>query len=1199
MNSLSLKTAKFALLLCFLLSCIGFTSQAQILLENNYIRVDQFGYLPNGVKYGVIAKAEKGFNIGKGINLDISKKVELRKVSDKSMVFEATAASWNGGGTDAYSGDKGWWFNFSSYTTPGEFFIRAYKTEGGFVDSYPFNISVDVYANALKAAVNMFYYQRINQEKTGAYASGEKWTDKAWFEGANQEKAATYLKDQTKTKNISKGWFDAGDPNKYVTFAVEPVHDLLTTYGQYKSMWDKFNLNIPESNNSIPDILDEVKWEIDWVVNMQDDATGGLHIKAGILNDPAYISPPSNDTRKRYYDVVCPSASITGSGMMAHAAYVFKEQKDLATYAADLQKRAELAWDHYEKAPDKTIRCDNGEIEAGDADGPGDQYPIEHLAEANCAAIYLFALTGKAKYKDFIKANYQQARPWKATDWGIYRPSQSAALLFYTTLPDADPIVKNDILNKKTSAQKSQGSTYEVLEAENLYRAKTLYANWGSNSLMSRQANDNMDFLSYNIMPSDHGRFKEKAQGILNYMHGVNPLGICYLSNMYQYGAEFCVNEMWHSWFNTGTKYDNIDNGNVGPAPGFLSGGFNTVNTSTMKVKIGTDYFNENVSAQPTQKAFSNDNAPVVSAAPWAWNEPGIYYNSGYVKLLAHFVAGNAAPVSVSGITLTATQSTIQVDESIQIKANITPGNATNQSVTWASSNAIIATISNSGLLTAKAVGTVTITATTQDGNKIATLNLNVEPVPVLEKCGFIDNNGFEAGLSKWINTNNAAVAGEPAKTGKKAAVISSEGGVNGSVRYKVSVGNQLVLKFWAKLDGSPLYPQVGIDYFDATGKIIFKEIVPVSGADYKEYSRTKIIPEGTVEVGLWSYRGANGGVLYFDDFCLTEEKAVNVAVTGIKTSPASITLKVNETSTLTVAFTPDNASNKALTWASSNINIVTVNSAGLLTAKAQGTATITATSTDGSKTSSTSVVVEAAPALLNCGSIDNPGFEGSLAKWENVNNAAIITDIAKTGTKAALITGDGGVNYSSKIDIGPDVDFEYSVWAKIEGSPTAAMVGIDYFNAAGTEIGENILTITGTEYTQFKLNKKTPANTAKVQFWTYKGSANGKMYLDDFCFTSTTIKPVLLGFEPSISLFSVFPNPSHSTVTINLNTATNGPLDLNIADQQGRNVLKRQYENKLANEKIQLDIKDLPSGIYFLNINHNGFKGSYKIVKL
>jgi endoglucanase len=1197
-NIMNLKLNLKILFLTFCLFALhkGF---AQISVEKNYIRIDQFGYLPNSTKFAVIAKAETGFNAGKGIDLDITKKVELRKTSDNSVVFDGLPSAWNGGTTDSYSGDKGWWWNFSAYTTVGEYYIRVYKTSGFAVDSYKFEISADVYANALKAAVNMFYYQRINQEKTAEFASGAKWVDGAWYERANQEKAATFLTDRTKTKDVSRGWFDAGDPNKYVTFALEPVHDLLTSYEHHKSMWDKFNLNIPESKNNIPDLLDEIKWEIDWLKNMQDDATGGLHIKAGILNDGAYISPPSSDTRTRYYDKLCPSSSIAGAGMMAHAAVNFKLHKDLETYSADLLKRAEAAWNYYETAPDKALRCDNGEIEAGDADGSGDHFALEHLAEATTAAVYLFALTGKQKYQDFIITNYQQARPYKAEDWGVYRSHQSSALLFYITLPNADPTVKNNIISRKTSAQKSTGSFYSTNEADNLYRARTIYPNWGSNSLISRQGADNMDFIAYNLLSSDHARFKEKGQAIINYLHGVNPLGMCYLSNMYQYGGDFCFDEMWHSWFNAGTKYDNIDGSNVGPAPGFLAGGFNKSTVTQMLVKVGTESFNAKVADQPTQKTFSNDNTGNASAGPWAYNEPAIYYNSGYVKLLAHFVAGNAAPIPVNNIAFSPDTATVQIDETLQLKPTISPSTATNQTVTWTSSDATIATISSTGLITGKKVGKATITVTTQDGNKTAKFTVNIVPVPTLESCGFLENNGFEAGLVKWINTNNAAIAGEPAKTGKKAAVVSAEGGVNYPGRFKVKAGNQINLKFWAKLEGSPLYPQVGIDFFDASGKEVLKETVPISGTDYKEYNKIKIIPDNAVEIGLWSYRGGNGGKMFLDDMCLLEEKAVNVAVTGVTLNASSATIKVDETLQVTATVAPANATNPAITWTSNRETVATVNSAGLISAKAIGTATITATTQDGSKTATVNITVEAAPPLATCGSVDNFGFESNFAKWDNVNNAVTIGTPAKSGSKAAIVSGDGGVNYQTKIAIAADKEFTYSAWSKIEGAPSAAMIGIDYFNANDVEISEDIMNVNSTEYKEYTMTKKTPANTAKIQIWTYKGGSGGKMFLDDFCFT-IKMQAVVLSSEPNFNKEEayLYPNPAQDFVNVMVLDKSKKSMQVELIDATGKSLINENFQLNTGDTSVKLRLNGVPNGLYFIKARQNELQKTFKLMK-
>ena len=619
-------------------------AEAEVLQDRNFIRIDQFGYPTTGSKVAIIARAREGYNAGAGIEIDPSQRVEVVRQADQSVTYAAFPQAWNGGSLDGVSGDMGYWFDFTSLRDTGTYKIRLTKNDGTTAESYPFRIADDVYADVLRTAVEFFYYQRVNQEKTAEYASGEPWTDGAWYDRPDQEYAVKQLDNPDQTRSMPKGWFDAGDPNKYVTFATDAVHALLTSYDQYPSFWNDFSLRIPESGNDVPDLLDEIDWEIEWLESMQDydpatdSGSGGFYQKMGILEDVAYISPPSTDTRERWYNGICVNSTITGSGMLAHAALSYRTAGVWPDKVADLIERAEAGWQYYVDAPDKTERCDDGRIEAGDADGPGNQYSIEHLAEAAVTATYLFALTGDAQYNDFVKANYTQTRPWQALDWGVYRAAQAEAMLFYTTLAAADAATKSAILAKKTEADKSEGGNYVVAESDNLYRALPVYFNWGSNSLVSRQAGDIMDFVRYDLKEENQAAYQARAQSIINYLHGTNPSGIVMLSNMYRYGAELSADELWHSWFALGTKYDNIDGDNVGPAPGFLSGGPNPQGDPNMPIKLGIYSFDAIAGDQPDQKAFSVDN--YWEYGPWAYNEPAIYYQAAYVKALTHFVAG-------------------------------------------------------------------------------------------------------------------------------------------------------------------------------------------------------------------------------------------------------------------------------------------------------------------------------------------------------------------------------------------------------------------------------------------------------------------------------------------------------------------------------------------------------------------------------
>ena len=631
-------------LLLLTLLCTGVSAQ-EVLTDRNFIRVDQFGYLPGATKVAVIAKAVKGYNAGEGIDLNEGAVIELVDATSGEAVFSTYPKLWNGGSVDDLSGDAGAWFDFTEYSTPGTYRIRVTKRDGTTAESYEFRIAEDVYHEVMRAALNFFYYQRFNQDKPAQYASGEPWVDGPWFDRDYQEYNVKQLDNPENTRDLHGGWFDAGDPNKYVTFAVDAVHNLLTAYDNAPEFWDDFDLKIPESGNDTPDILDEIKHEIDWIKRMQEydpeAATAGIIQKMGILEDDGYVSPPSSDERERWYNGVCVSSTITGAGMLAHAAATYRDAGVWPEEVTELTDRAAKAFAYYEQAPNKAELCDDGRIEAGDADGPDNQYAVEHLALATTAAVYLFELTGEEKYKTFIAQNYREARPWKAADWGVYRVNQGEALLYYTKNADADPTTVQSILAMKSSAEKSEGGSYLVAEEDNLYRADIIYFNWGSNSLISSQAADIMDLYLYDIKPGNAAAYTERGQSIINYLHGTNPSGICMLSNMYQYGGDLCADEMWHSWFGYQTPFDNIDGDNVGPAPGFISGGPNPQGQASMPIKLGTHTFDARAGDQPNQKAFSVDNFWM--NGPWAYNEPAIYYQAAYVKALSYFLAGNTA----------------------------------------------------------------------------------------------------------------------------------------------------------------------------------------------------------------------------------------------------------------------------------------------------------------------------------------------------------------------------------------------------------------------------------------------------------------------------------------------------------------------------------------------------------------------------
>ncbi len=597
------------------------------------IHVDQFGYRPGSSKVAVISNPQEGFDISQ--TFMPSNQYQLRRLSDGVAVFSAAPTAWQGGITDNSSGDKAWWFDFSSITEPGEYYVYDV---GRNVGSYSFSINQNAYNSVLRAAVRMFYYNRCNAVKEAQHA-GANWADGASFIGSGQDMEARSITDRQNAataKDLSGGWWDAGDYNKYVTFASQPVHQLLDAYEQNKTIWTD-NFNIPESGNGIPDILDEIKWETDWLRKMQLP-NGSALIKMGNLkgSDGQATLPPSTDPRLRYYyPDGCSSSTIALASMLAHAALAFKDFPALTSYADDLKTRAINAWTHYHNNPKRTD-CDDGTIQAGDAD--------VSLVNQNLimveASVYLYALTNDTKYRDTVDANYTKFNAIGGYWWGPYEVTADA-LLYYTKIPNATAAVVSTINSRKQSS----AGNYDFYNWRNAekdpYRAyiqNTMY-HWGSLNIRADVGNINYDLPYYNIDAANANNYKQRAEEMLHYYHGVNPFNIVFLSNMGGYGAKNSIKELYHLWFKDGSAWDNVTSSKGGPAPGYVPGGQNKNykdgnNGCTFTPPCG----------QPIQKAYRDWNG-VWPDASWQISEPAIYYQSAYVKLLSKFITTTAGNV--------------------------------------------------------------------------------------------------------------------------------------------------------------------------------------------------------------------------------------------------------------------------------------------------------------------------------------------------------------------------------------------------------------------------------------------------------------------------------------------------------------------------------------------------------------------------
>jgi endoglucanase len=587
---------------------------------NPHILVDQFGYRPADRKFAVIRDPHVGYDSTD--RFTAGTRYQVRKAEDGSVALSGAPTRWKNGEVDTSSGDAGWWFDFSALKDEGTYFVFDEERKAR---SATFRISPQVYAPILKAAMRTFFYQRSGFAKR-APAADPCWTDEVSFLGPRQDLEARDITDRNnagKSRNVFGGWFDAGDTNKYVTFASQPVHQLFTAYEESPAAFTD-DFDIPESGNGIPDVLDELKWEIDWLKRMQFD-DGSVALKVGVIDSNVGVKPSLNRSA-RYYIPGCSSATIAAAGMFAHAALAFSKVPALAQERVELRTRAERAWRRFHSSPRQT-ECDNGEVKAGDAD----KSEQDQNGEAVVAAVYLFVLTGSSEYGDYVKANYRNTQAYRDIGWSRYNPQQGEALLYFAQHPGGDGGVAATILADKLADVAAGHQIYGMRPEDDLYRSflHDQQYHWGSHQVRANYGNTNLD--AARLVKGDAAPYMDRAQGILHYFHGVNPFAMVYLTNMYRYGATRSANEIFHEWFWHNTRWDSATTSACGPAPGFVPGGPNGNAggdgvPASLKPPVG----------QPKQKSYKDWNTPWPDAS-WAVSEPGIYYQAAYIRLLARF----------------------------------------------------------------------------------------------------------------------------------------------------------------------------------------------------------------------------------------------------------------------------------------------------------------------------------------------------------------------------------------------------------------------------------------------------------------------------------------------------------------------------------------------------------------------------------
>ncbi|HEX7070251.1 MAG TPA: glycoside hydrolase family 9 protein [Rhodothermales bacterium] len=297
------------------------------------IRLNQLGFYPDGPKAAVVVGAT-------GDDFAVVDAASGETVFRGALGAES---EWEPSAERVRRAD------FSAFATPGTYVLRA----DGAGTSYPFEIAEAVIEPVAKGAIKGYYYQRMSTPLLPEHAG--KWARAAGHPDDHvliHPSAASDTRPAGTVIAASKGWYDAGDFNKYIVNSGITMGTLLSAYEDFPGKAAALDLNIPESGNDVPDLLDEILWNLRWMLAMQDPADGGVYAK---LTAPQFegMIMPAEAKSPRYVVQKSTPAALDFAAVTAQAARVFRGFEDTYPGLADSCLTASIAaWQWARRNPE-------------------------------------------------------------------------------------------------------------------------------------------------------------------------------------------------------------------------------------------------------------------------------------------------------------------------------------------------------------------------------------------------------------------------------------------------------------------------------------------------------------------------------------------------------------------------------------------------------------------------------------------------------------------------------------------------------------------------------------------------------------------------------------------------------------------------------------------------------------------------------
>lgn len=469
------------------------------------IQVNQVGYRPNDYKTATF-RIEDTNSVSDSVNLKgkIDNDFRVIDVINNEVVYEGKTSEKT---ECEHTGEVSKVADFSMLKKPGRYVVES-DNNG---KSYEFEIKDDVYEDIFKASMKMFYLQRcgtsLDKKYAGKFAHKECHNSKARIYGTDE-----FI-------DVSGAWHDAGDYGRYIVAAAKAVVDLMMAYEYFPEVMET-SFDIPESGNGIPDILDEVKYELDWMLKMQDPVSGGVYHKVTCKGFPGFVMPEKETDEL----VVCPISDAATCDFAASMAYAYRVYSNLSEKYGDSAKEYEKSAEKYLKAAKKAMKFVENNS-AGEFINPKGIVTGEYGDERTCDEFFwayaeMYKTTGDKKYEDALKKMNLDEVPgefgWKETgDYGF---------VAYITAPfDKDKKLYDAIYKRFIDEANEKQAKFK----KDAYKSTIYdYYYWGCN--MEAANNAMRGIIIDRLNGTD--TYKEMASAQLHYLLGNNPNAKCFVT---------------------------------------------------------------------------------------------------------------------------------------------------------------------------------------------------------------------------------------------------------------------------------------------------------------------------------------------------------------------------------------------------------------------------------------------------------------------------------------------------------------------------------------------------------------------------------------------------------------------------------------------------------------------------------------------